>query len=87
MPRGLAFGSVSGIEGIPVEELKRTVTGVEGALKWVALVRADAEEVGVKVPVRRWPRACAARHVRINVKIYGQRSWQGKMRSVGLVWE
>jgi hypothetical protein len=32
-PRGFAFGSVSGIEGIPVEEEYRIVIGVEGWLK------------------------------------------------------
>lgn len=33
MPRGFALGSVSGILGRPVEEEKRTVIDVEGALK------------------------------------------------------
>ena len=32
-PRGLALGSVSGIEGRPVELEKRMVRGVEGLLK------------------------------------------------------
>lgn len=58
-PRGLALGLVSGIWGMPVEEEKRAVMGVEVALKWWAFVRVDALEVGVKVPVRRWPRAWA----------------------------
>jgi hypothetical protein len=44
---------------MPVEEEKRAVMGVEVALKWWALVSLEAAEVGVKVPVRRWPRAWA----------------------------
>jgi hypothetical protein len=36
-----------------VEEEKRRVMGVEGAVKCGALERVDAVEVGVKVPVRR----------------------------------
>ena len=55
MPRGLALASVSGIWGRPVEDEKRTVMGVEGWVKWGALVRVEAALVGVKVPVRRWP--------------------------------
>lgn len=55
MPRGLDVGSVSGIEGRPVEEEKRTVMGVEGRLKCGALEREAAWEVGANVPVRRWP--------------------------------
>ena len=53
MPWGLAFASVSGICGRPVEDEKRTVMGVDEVLKCGALVRADAELVGVNVPVRR----------------------------------
>lgn len=53
IPRGLAEASVSGIDGRPVEEEKRTVMGVDGMLKCGALDRADAVLVGVKVPVRR----------------------------------
>lgn len=53
MPRGLAVGEVSGIVGSPVEEEKRMVRGVEGAVKCGALERVDAVGVGVKVPVRR----------------------------------
>ena len=33
IPRGLEVGSVSGIEGSPVEEEKRTVIGVEEEVK------------------------------------------------------
>ena len=51
-PLGLAPGSVSGMVGPPVEEEKRTVMGVEDALKWVALVSSLALEEGVNVPVR-----------------------------------
>jgi hypothetical protein len=59
MPRGLAFGSVSGICGSPVDEEKRTVIGVEEALKCGADVSVEAPPEGVKTPVRRWPFACA----------------------------
>lgn len=59
MPRGLAEASVSGIEGSPVLEEKRTVIGVEGLLKCGALERVDAVLVGVNVPVRSWPLAWA----------------------------
>lgn len=58
-PRGFALGSVSGISGMPVEEEKRTVMGVEGELKCGAVVMDAAVGVGVKVPLRRWPRAWA----------------------------
>lgn len=66
MPRGLALGSVSGMLGKPVEEEKRTVIGVDGALKCGADVRSEAEEVGVKVPVSRRPFAWAALGVFVN---------------------
>lgn len=46
---------------MPVEDEKRAVIGVEAALKWWALVSLLAAEVGVNVPVRRWPRAWAVR--------------------------
>lgn len=59
MPRGLALGSVSAIWGKPVEEEKRTVIGVEGVLKCGAVVRSDTVALGVNVPVRRCPFACA----------------------------
>jgi hypothetical protein len=52
-PCGLALLSVSGMLGRPVEEEKRRVMGVEGAVKCGALERVDAVGVGVKVPVRR----------------------------------
>tara|TARA_R110002003_G_scaffold196_5_gene15306 strand:+ start:12927 stop:13079 length:153 start_codon:yes stop_codon:yes gene_type:complete len=45
--------------GMPVDELKRTVTGVDAALKCGADVRLEALVEGVKVPVRRWPFAWA----------------------------
>ena len=61
MPRGLEFGSVSGIAGRPVEEEKRRVIGVEGAEKWGAVERDGAVGEGVNVPVRRWPFAWAGR--------------------------
>jgi hypothetical protein len=59
MPRGLALASVSAIWGKPVEEEKRMVRGVDGALKWGAEVKEEASGVGTKVPVRRWPFAWA----------------------------
>ena len=59
IPRGSALGSLSGIWGIPVLLLKRTETGVDGAWKCGALESFAASEVGVKVPVRRTPFACA----------------------------
>lgn len=57
MPRGSPFGSVSGSFGRPVEDEKRTVTGVEVLLKCGATDREDASLVGVKVPLSRIPRA------------------------------
>lgn len=62
IPRGLAFASVSGIFGRPVEEENRTVIGVVEAFKWGALLRADAECVGTKTPLRRCPLAWAGGH-------------------------
>ncbi len=59
MPRGLALALVSGIWGSPVEEENRTVMGVGEVLKCGALVSVDAELVGMKAPVRRWPLAWA----------------------------
>ncbi len=44
---------------MPVVSLKRTVTGVEAELKWGALLREAAVEVGVKVPLTIKPLACA----------------------------
>ena len=55
----MAFASVSGICGKPVEEEKRTVIGVVEVFKWGALLRADAECVGTKTPLRRCPLAWA----------------------------
>lgn len=45
--------------GIPVEEEKRAVKGVEEALKWGAEERVEARGVGVNVPFRRRPFAWA----------------------------
>lgn len=79
MPRGLPLGSVSGILGVPVEEEKRTMMGVEGAVKCGAELRSEAAEVGVKVPVRRWPLAWAIPLCQFSSSrmIYdaGQRTW------------
>lgn len=61
IPWGFAFVSVSGIEGRPVDEEKRTVIGVLGERKWGADVSKDPAGEGVKVPVRRRPFACARR--------------------------
>jgi hypothetical protein len=63
MPRGLALGSVSASRGKPVEEEKRIVRGVEGAVKCGAEVKEEASGVGMKVPVRRWPFAWAVQDV------------------------
>jgi hypothetical protein len=59
MPRGLPLGSVSAIVGIPVDDEKRTVMGVDGALKCGADVKIEDSAEGVNVPVRRCPFACA----------------------------
>ena len=58
-PWGSVSGTVSGIWGRPVEVLKRARMGVEGAVKWGAVERVEARGVGVNVPVRRVPFACA----------------------------
>jgi len=58
-PLGLAFGSVSGITGIPVEFEKRPITGVDGAFRWGAEDKEAASGVGLKVPLSRIPLACA----------------------------
>ena len=42
---------------MPVELEKRTSTGVEALLKWGAVEREAASEVGVKVPLVRRPLA------------------------------
>lgn len=52
IPCGLAFESVSGICGSPVEEEKRTVIGTDEVLKCDALLTFDAKLVGVNVPVK-----------------------------------
>ena len=58
-PCGLLLASVSGIVGMPVESLKRAVTGTEGPAKWGAVESSFAAVVGVKLPVSSWPLACA----------------------------
>lgn len=67
MPRGLLLGSVSEILGVPVEEEKRTVMGVEGEVKCGAEEREETVGVGVKVPVKRWPFAWAVEIVLVYV--------------------
>jgi hypothetical protein len=59
MPLGSALESVSGMLGIPVLLEKRIVRGVDGDEKCGAVERVDASVVGVKVPVRMAPFACA----------------------------
>ena len=59
MPRGSAFPSVSGIWGIPVLFEKRTMTGVEGAVRWWATESSLAAGVGTQVPVSMKPLAWA----------------------------
>jgi hypothetical protein len=49
--------------GIPVELEKRTVIGVEEAVKWGALESSPAFGLGVKVPLRRMPFAWATGEV------------------------
>lgn len=51
MPRGSAFGSVSGMLGIPVEFEKRTRTGVDAEVKWGAMDSSLALGVGMNVPL------------------------------------
>lgn len=53
IPCGLELASVSGICGKPVEEEKRTVIGVDEALKCGALDMVEERPVGVKLPLRR----------------------------------
>lgn len=85
MPRGSAFGSVSGILGIPVELLKRMRRGVLGEAKWGAMDSLDAAGVGVNVPVRRVPLACAAGfRVDVNVRIQWPLVWVGIYNPPGL---
>jgi len=44
---------------MPVDDEKRTVIGVDAALKWYPLLRDFAAAEGVKVPFNSAPRACA----------------------------
>jgi hypothetical protein len=57
MPRGSAFGSLSGISGTPVESENLTVTGVEACTACCARVSDAAALDGVKVPVNKMPLA------------------------------
>jgi hypothetical protein len=45
--------------GSPVVLEKRTVTGVEGLLKWTAVDSFEASAEGVKTPLTNPPLACA----------------------------
>lgn len=63
IPRGLAFGSASGIDGSPVELENRTVMEVEALLKWGAVERFLASGDGVNLPLSSFPFACATTHV------------------------
>src|ERR1700740_2152407 len=67
-PRGLAFGSLSGNSGIPVELENRAVTGVEARVTCGALLSDTASGSGVKVPESMVPLACAARKPGCNPK-------------------
>ena len=51
MPRGFAFGSLSGIIGMPVELENLAVTGVESRMICGARVKEAASGAGVNVPV------------------------------------
>ena len=82
IPRGSALGSLSGIWGIPVLLLKRTETGVDGAWKCGALESFAASEVGVKVPVRRTPFACAEGKVSEAEEYWGE----GRKRTWSKAW-
>src|SRR5947208_10066457 len=57
MPRGSAFGSLSGISGTPVESENLTVTGVEPCTACCARVSDAAALDGVNVPVNKMPLA------------------------------
>lgn len=60
-PRGFAFGSVSGIWGIPVELEKRARMGVDGLFRCGAVDKDLASSEGVKVPFSSIPLAWAIR--------------------------
>jgi hypothetical protein len=80
-PRGLAFGSVSGISGRPVELEKRTVTGVGSVfVKCGALESAEASFVGVKDPVSMMPRACAGRKPGCSLKTASNEAMMSVLR-------
>src|SRR5512133_2446837 len=57
MPRGSAFGSLSGISGTPVESENLTVTGVEACTACRARVSDAAALNGINVPVNKMPLA------------------------------
>src|SRR5437660_7709478 len=57
MPRGSAFGSLSGISGTPVPSENLTVTGVEACTACGARVSNAAALDGVNVPVNKMPLA------------------------------
>src|SRR6266513_1216513 len=57
MPRGSAFGSLSGISGTPVPSENLTVTGVEPCTACCARVSDAAALDGVNVPVNKMPLA------------------------------
>jgi hypothetical protein len=90
MPRGFPFGSVSGSCGVPVDDEKRTVIGVDDALKCGADVRSVAAAVGVKVPVRRCPFACAVGFVRTylgrDLALQLRKGWITRTWSEAWVW-
>lgn len=70
MPRGLPLASVSGRSGIPVELEKRTITGVDELLKCGAFDSEAASAVGVKVPLVKWPLACASKLSGVRSRVY-----------------
>jgi hypothetical protein len=69
IPRGPAFGSLSGITGIPVEFENRTVTCVDSRVKCGAFEIFPASAVGVNVPLSSTPFACAGRNPECTPKI------------------
>lgn len=74
-----------------MEDEKRTVIGVEEEVKCGAEVRSDAAAVGVKVPVRRCPFACAvvvvlASELGLHLKLCKERRWIWLTWSETPVW-
>jgi hypothetical protein len=70
IPLGLAFGSVSGMFGSPVELEKRTKTGVEACWKCWAIDSSPAAADGVKVPFSMVPLPWAGRIPGCSPKIW-----------------